>query len=166
MDGQAELTEYAPGTAHDVLLLQWWARMLELGDTDSVLGPNGFTLYGFFKEFQPPTGLLFAADTDGIYFAIWFVPFMGGAIMGLWVRPDWRQARWDAYGNAGLDRAFEAVPLIMFVSKNPQVMKMAPERFGFTLLGDVPHLYGGEQVGGVGYLTRETHQWRRRQEQR
>jgi hypothetical protein len=154
-----ELKVYTPSPEEDILLGRWWDHMAGCGDLETVFTAEYTLLSRFMAGFQPPSVLLYAADDDGIYFAMWADPAMSGAFFGFWMRADKRPSETgdvtEAYAlsHSALDTLLANFPILFIVTRDPHIVQLAL-RLGGKVLGMVPHIFDGESAY-VCYLTTE-----------
>lgn len=144
---------YAPSPEHDALLLQWWGELMESRDIDKIFSADMYAPSVFLNSFRPPNVLYFEQDEKGVAVAIWFSPALNGAMLSLWARQDWRGGKWRPAVVDSLKCVFEVVPVVLFVTRGPHVIKAAKE-MGFTIAATIPHIYLGEEAA-LGYLAKE-----------
>ncbi len=140
------LVTYTPGRDADLLLAQLWARMDADGDLDLVFGSPTFGLSDLMVAMRAPRELLYAADDDGIWFAAWYEPFMQGAHMGFYARPDKRSN--IAAGSLFLRclrAGVTAYKTIIGVTRRMELLEVL-QAVGYRLVGHVPELYHGHDA--------------------
>jgi len=143
---------YVPSVETDALLLQWWARMNDAGELETIF-PSFATPSAFLAAMQVPTAVLFDHDTDGITVAVWCTALLHSAALSLWVRKDYRHRRWVHVVIDALRTLFTAgVRLIVFVSELPHVIRAAQD-VHFEILGQIPSLVSSAQNATIGFLT-------------
>lgn len=140
------LVQYDPTSPeHEILLMQWWAHLLETGELSTVFGPNYQRLSEVFAAFRS-SPLFFTADAHGFSRAFWFDDALAGAFFSIWLRQDQRQSKasLEAISEA-LGVGFHALKYraVIVVTKDPTIARLH-QRYGFTKLGNVPGLYFGE----------------------
>ena len=146
---------YTPSVENDTLMMAWWHMMMGQGEVHEVFAEEALTPSGFLGMLRR-VSLLYHADDEGMAVVIFFEPFMAGALLGFWVRPDWRRVHRSESWKMFIDTmkiVLEYVPVVMFMTKRRHVVQTAIS-FGFTILGKVPSLYGGHDAT-LGYMTRE-----------
>lgn len=144
-----------PGTARDVLLLQWWNTLHETNEVADIFDAQAAsTPSSFLSLFANPTTVMFyRADDAGLKVVIWFEHFMGNAALGLWAREDYRHAQsWPDVIEA-MRAVFAEVPLVLYMTKHDHVMRSG-SAIGFKSMGVMPYLYRGDH-SHVAYMTRE-----------
>lgn len=152
---RANLFVYKPGIDDDMRVVQWFMRMREDGDLDGLLMADSQSPSALLQMIAPPKFLFYDTDVDNhIKVALWGEQLMSGVFVGYWIRRDRR------HSIASLDfllRAYEfmleRVPAVMGVTKQAKLLK-THERLGYTILGQVPGLFGGEDAWIV-CLTRD-----------
>jgi len=98
---------------------------------------------------------MFEEDADGIWFAAWYSPEMGGLALGLWCREGKRQGK--AFARA-LNRTFEGglenAKVILAITVRRKMARIMGH-CGFVKAGEIPHVFDGNGVL-VYYMTRDT----------
>lgn len=142
---------YDQSHSHDLLLARWWAELQTTGDI-AILDERHRTLGGFYELFRLAT-LLFEADGEGVFVALWYLPFLGGANASLWVAPRARRRR-VTYQH--IETMFATAlqqwrVLIGFVG-NPALLRLH-RKMGYAEVGDVSVLF--DQPTWLVMLTRD-----------
>lgn len=147
---------YQPGQNGDAELLAWYLRLCDEGDLTRLYGHLGQPLSDFIKNYTDPMAMLaYEADDQGWWIVGWIKPFMGGASWGLWIRPDKRRtASAVSFALKLHELGFEHFPCLMLATTQDEVVA-SMKRMGYTYLGIVPSLFGGDEGGHVMYLTRK-----------
>ena len=141
------MTRYDGSDAHDALVLGWWHTLVTTGDLARTFMASLHPVGAFLAFWRSPDRpLLFRADARGLWFAGWFEPMMAGASAGLWARADYRLTRVglsavETFLATGLARW----PVLIGVTKQEKLLR-AHTRLGYTVLGEVPHLWDGERA--------------------
>lgn len=149
------LIQYNPlNPEHEILLMQWWARLIEEGELRTVFDDRYERLSEVFAAFRHDP-LFFEADQHGIWGAFWFdATALAGAFFSIWLRADHRQSRrsLEAISEA-LGAGFHVFKYraVLVVTREPAIAKLH-WRYGFTKLGTVPGLYFGDDAI-VSYMT-------------
>ena len=138
----------------DLLMAQWWLRMRDDGDLAKVFLRSAHTLSGFWDCWRN-VDLMLEVDDKGIYIAMWMEYYMGTGILGLYVRPDKRHSIGAIRNVLRLYKyIFDAgLKTVIGITKQETLLPMH-ERLGYTVLGMVPGIYGGED-GYIVTLTAE-----------
>lgn len=152
---QAGICVYQGAPAEDVLLLRWYVALSRSGDFARVF-PEQPTAEDFLANFRAPVRLLYTVDdTFSISHAGWFMPITrSAALLAVWFAPTLRSSfRQLSIVRAALDYGLSTFDVILYASKVPAAVELT-EALGFTMLGQVPYLFGPEPLT-VGYLTRD-----------
>lgn len=140
------LTQYDPTSPeHEILLMQWWAHLLEQNELLTVFDARYQRLSEVFAAFRTDP-LLFVADAAGIWGAFWFDEALGGAFFSIWLRQDHRQSRQSLEAiSEALGVGFHAFKYraVIVVTKEPAIARLH-QKYGFAKLGAVPGLYFGD----------------------
>jgi hypothetical protein len=151
------MIRYTATPEQDVLLAQWWGHLIHFGELEAVV-PGRYAALGAFLGFCRGVRLYLEADANGPTVVCFGAPWCDGAMVGLWVRRDWRRTR----------RAYRAVmeALRELLAWSPLLVVLAPdarrkrlyEKIGVTFLdGWMPGLWQG-QPAALGWLTAMTWQ--------
>lgn len=144
---------YHADPAEDLLLSQWWTTLLDANEFLGTFTATLVPLSAFLAHFQPPTSLLYEADARGLWAAAWFEPVMSGAFLGFWARRDRRRTRGALEAlETALTSGLARWPVLLGVTRSN--LLRAHRRLGYTVLGDIPHLWDGRAVSVV-MLTQE-----------
>jgi len=140
------LVQYDASAEHDALLARWWVKLTTDGDLERLFCPSHHTLAPIMRMMQRPNAMLFAADSGGIWWAMWFEPLMGSVCAGVWVARERRGCRQavrlalDAH-----ERVLQKSPTVMGVTCQERLLRLY-ERMGYTVLGRVPGLWDGAEM--------------------
>ena len=138
------------------LVVGMWNRMVNDGDIPSTFHPV-MTLPRFLAMIQPPNGLLYAGSHDGIWFGMWFEPFLAGLSVGAWVRKDYRRTRQGlAAFLEGYRLLLDQVPCLFGVTMQEKLLP-AHIGLGYDVLGRAPALWDGHRDAWLVMLTRAGH---------
>lgn len=149
------MERYIPSAETDALLLKWWTILLDSGDLGEVFSGDLRAPSAFLALFQAPSALFFDTDDEGIRVAAWFSPALNGAMINLWARADFRHRQWLPIVIEMMRQVFTVSSIIMFITRGPQVLRVA-EEVGFTALTPpIPTICVGH-AGTFGFLTKET----------
>lgn len=137
------MTVYEPGIDSDLLVLNWWHQMATTGDLERAFTVNLAPCGAFMAEMRKVM-LVYEADADGIWFAAWFEPMLSAGSYGLWIREAKRHNA-DAMRQVieSLHLGLERFPVLVFATMHDRVVEQG-KRFGFQVMGVVPHLFDGE----------------------
>lgn len=140
------LLRYAPDRNVDLLIAQLWARMDADGDLDRVFSNPGLALGDFFTLMRSPREMLYAIDGEGIWFAVWFEPFMLGTFLSAYLRPDRRRTL--AAGSLFM-RCLRAgvnhYGTILNLTWQEELLPVH-EAMGYTFVGRIPKLFNGRDA--------------------
>lgn len=129
---------------HAMLLQGMWARMERDGDIDAGFMSDSHILTRFFEIYRPPTQCFFDMDEDGIYFAVWFAPFLSSMWQGLWVREDKRKSPGVFKSWIGvLNDVLEHIPVIIGITKRPELLE-PHKKLGYDISMAIPEIYEGK----------------------
>lgn len=150
------MEQYKQTTDEDLLLLQWWATMRADEELEKIFWRGAGRPAVFLSLFQPPSGLLYEVDEQGIWFAWWGAPYFSGVRAGLWVRQDRREtlAAAAAYREA-LERTFEVATVIVFETCQEHVWRIC-QALGYNAM-EVAGLWDGRPMW---LLTLTQEEWR------
>jgi len=157
------LSIYKRDAASDLLLTQWWARLIcdETECRRVFSRETTASLHSFLSTFQPPNQLVFKSDLKlGLWFAVWLEPALSGAFVGLWCRDKMRhtKAALEA-GEEALDYGLYRYPVLIGVTKQEKLLD-AHRRLGYNVLGKIPRIFDGEDAWIV-HITRESFEARK-----
>jgi hypothetical protein len=139
------IVQYTPTYKLDALLLQWYARLLQDGELATMLVDRLHPASSFLRFFQPPT-LLRLDVVETIRAAMWFSPLLDGAVVGLYVCPEWRHLRRGTmFTVEGLQWGLSRWPVLVGWTRNARRVRTY-RRFGFQLGGSIPNAQGGQTV--------------------
>jgi len=145
------MTTYTPSIASDVLLLNWYYDMATCDDFESVFSAELAPCSAFMASMRG-CNLIYESDEKGIWFAAWFGRMMCAGIYGVWIRADKRnQPGGGAALAAGLESlafGLETFPVLLFVTKQPEVLQLS-KRFGFVSLGEMPWVFDGDPASAA-----------------
>jgi len=144
---------YTGSDEHDAWLLWWWHHLVMTDEMQTTFTADLRPLGAFFAYWRTHP-LFFRVGARYLWFVGWFEPVMDGAFAGLWVRADRRRTHAaleavEAFLATGLARW----PVLIGVTKQEKLLP-AHVRLGYTVLGAVPGLWGGEPAWVV-TLTQE-----------
>ena len=151
------LIPYAAGTVlHDHALAGWWLALTQAGELEPLFPVKDWALGPFLARFRPPTRCYLAADATGLWAAIWASPWVGGAIPGLWVRPDRRRTKAALRAvEEGVGALLAEWPVLVVVTRAPARRDLYAH-FGVAFSpAPIPALFDGEAVW-LGWLTADT----------
>jgi len=137
----------------DLRLIHWWLRMRKDGDLDLTFLSSAHTLSGFM-ELWKTNELAYEYDDDGMTMAFWLTRYMGTAMVGLWIRSDKRKhiptlrSVMQAY-----QFVFDNGLLSIFGVTKQEDLLDEHRKLGYTVLGEVPGLWDGNQSGWIVVLT-------------
>jgi len=146
---------YAPSPQADMLIVQWWHRLLQVGDLERTFTKSALAISQFFALIQPPKrSLAYEADDQGIWMGFLLDPTMSAAFVALWLDPRKRMSRTAL---ASVERCYEAAleefPVLLGVTRQEKLLP-EHERWGYEVLGRLPKIYDGDD-GWIVTLTRE-----------
>lgn len=128
--------------------------MLEDREFDRIFLPSVEPASAFLAMFAPPTVLVYETDERGMWFTLWFVPFLCGASVGIWIRSDMRRSKAAYFAvQKVLDFALSQWPVLVAVTKDAAVARLHTH-LGFCVAGQIPKLLDNG-LAFVTYLTRE-----------
>lgn len=151
------MKNYNFGTNGDLPLLTWWAELGATGDLEILMGPSAQPISGFLHSLAPPTVILYEEDEKGWWIVVTITPFMGGALWGLWIRPDVRHTgRREGlrFIRNSLEIALASFPVVVNIARTDEVVAKTL-KLGYTYVGVVPYLFDGTDCH-VMHLTRES----------
>ena len=123
--------------------------MEDKGEIDQIFMQDIHSPVRFFALFTQPQELYFEADTDGIYLAAWYQPWLNGTIQSMYMREDVRHSpkvakMWFRL----INRVFEVYPVILGVTKQQHILDMHL-RLGYSVSTVVPDLFGDQEHGWI-----------------
>lgn len=143
---------YQPGPG-DGMLVRWWSEIAADGSIYSLFGPQGRTLSSVMATFQDAP---LVWDSEKAQSAIWFEPFMSGALVSLWVRRTAR--RYPSvlrFIKTSHERALGIWSSVMAITTQPSVVRQA-KRFGYREVGRLDKLAWGQNATLL-QLTKESY---------
>lgn len=141
---------YVPGDGEaEILLAGAYKRLLDSDDIRLLFVEPLPTLRQFLNLFMPPVALLFDFDAEGIWFLAWIEPSFKGAFFALWIDARMRKSK---AGYENMLKAYSAglsqrQPLLGITGRRELVAEHV--KFGYTLLCEIPELYGPGRSGFV-----------------
>lgn len=148
------MQKYRGTAAEDLGVAAWWVRMERDGDLPVLFCQSHQTLGALYGLIREPNGMIYEADSRGIWFAMWFEQVMGTVFAGAWCAREKRHTRAGLFAFVeAYYQALAVTPTVMGVTKQERLL--APHRrLGYTVLAEVPGLWDGERAWLV-MLTRE-----------
>ncbi len=129
--------------AHSMLLQQMWATMEQAGDIEAGFMSDSHIITRFFEIFRPPTQCFIDIDDDGIFFAMWFAPFLSTMWQGLWFREDKRRSKAVLKNMTEvLNEIFIHIPVIIAITKKPDLLELL-RNLGYDISMAIPEIYEG-----------------------
>lgn len=157
--------QFYRGTAdEDLLIAQWYLRMVNDGDLPHVFSRDSWTLSALFRIVGPPKVLTYETDAEGIWFAFWAESFMNAVMTGLWIRQG-KRSRLGLYNFLDVAAFHLArVPTIFGITKQEKLLELH-ENLGYTVVDEVAGLFDGETAWLVKLtrpaLAKTLERWRR-----
>lgn len=152
-----DLHEYEPSPEADALLAQWWSRLAQVGELAQTLGPGAVALSEFFAQMRrPDTKLIYATDEAGVLrLAFKLNTILASAFVVLWLDPEWRAQRAVLRTVGVLYRAaLREFPTLLGVTAQ-EALLAEHVKWGYTVVGRIPCLYGPDADGWLVALTEE-----------
>ena len=151
------LTRYDGSPAHDLALAQWWAMLVHGDELGSVLPARYAPLGAFLGVFRGGGRTYLAVDDHGPAVVVFGFPWCSAAMLGCWLRRDWRRTRrGHEAARAGIRELLAWSPLLMVLAPDEPRRRLYA-RVGVRFLdGWVPGLWQG-QAACLGWLTAETY---------
>jgi len=150
---------YVPNFTNDAMLANWYKYLIDNNEFETLFTENHKPLSKFYKIFEPPTVLAYAADESGeIWATMWFTPFDGyggkSASVSAWTRKDYRGGA-EARKAGGLcySLAFEVWDVLTSITRHEGLLRNL-RQVGYNILGSIPNLVEGSE-GWILYLTKE-----------
>lgn len=146
---------YEPSVSTDLILTHWYAELRNSGDMDRIFGKD-LPLTEFFSIVMPPvTDLCFDLDErNQMWAACWFQRMMSGAFVGVWLRSDKRKSPSSLkFMIRAHEMAFVNVNILFATTRQPKLIE-EHEKFGYSLVGKIPRLWG-EEPGWLFSLSKE-----------
>lgn len=149
------LIRHSKQPSEDLLVINWWARMLVENEGHLVLGPGRERVKDLLNLIDEVL-LFYDLDEDGnIWYAAWFE---GGLLaaggMSIWIAEARRSTRQALYNTLeALGDAFKCWPVVTVVTETAEKERLH-QHLGFEPLGHVPLMYFGN-TARISYMTNE-----------
>lgn len=145
------LMVYHPSISEDMLLSKAYTDIMWSRDADKLLSAQHQTLSGFLRLCQPPNVVIYgiddgAAAMNGIW--LWSIvePCYSGAFFSLWIKPEKRHTKQALKWTLDLySKVLEESPVLLGITHQETLLE-EHESIGYSILGKVPYLWGGNDV--------------------
>jgi hypothetical protein len=115
--------------------------MMTDGTFDDVFDERFKSITLFTQLFSPPQQLLFDVDEEGVWFAVWVEPFLGGLWHSYWVRPDKQRSKAALINFIEVLRTlFEVTNVVVSATKHQHLLDIL-RKLGYNVGLLVPDLF-------------------------
>jgi hypothetical protein len=145
------ITLYEPTMQSDLMLAKLYTEIIYSRDLDRLLAPDARTLSGFMKLCQPPNVCLLGTDEglenrDGAWMWANFEPCFSGAFVGMWIKAERRGSKGSLTAVVDiLEAGLKDFSILLNITHQNYLLE-EHEKFGYSLVGEIPLLWAGRSV--------------------